>query len=544
MRIAAAMLALLPSLAFAQPRDTLTVGLVQFPPDMHPNITNTSVKEYVLVAGLRPMTGFDIAGKTICILCTELPSQANGRARPVKRADGSDGMEVTFTLKPDLVWGDGVAVTAKDFVFAFDVAKAFSVSPTVDRVEAVDAGTVRVHLKRVTYDFDRSAPRPIAEHVEGPIFRAAADPLDYGQKSAFNRKPETPGLWMGPFRISEFKPNEHVVLVPNEHWTGPKPYFKRITMRLIENTSALQANLLSGDVDTVGSGNLGLTLDQINQLAKTQTGKFDFHFIPSVASYEHLAVNLDNPLLADKRVRHALSMAIDRQTIVTRLFEGRFQAAGSFKHPSQFGWDPSIKPWFYDPAAAKALLAEAGFKPGADGILVSPKGERFSIDIITTSGNRTRELVQQVMQTAFKAIGVELVVKNEPARVMFGETLRKRNFKGLVLFQTDQPLDWVPYTVFHSDYIPTAENNWTGTNYMGLRSPAMNQALTDAWSELDVEKRRVQWKRILEIASDELPEINLYFPATAVVTPKWMTGIVNEERWGGVTNWIENWRAR
>jgi peptide/nickel transport system substrate-binding protein len=213
-------------------------------------------------------------------------------------------------------------------------------------------------------------------------------------------------------------------------------------MRLIDNTAALQANLLSGDIDMVAPGNLGLTLDQTIALSKTQAQKFDFFYQPAVTSYEHLTVQLDNPLLADRRVRQAMSMAVDRKTITARLFDNRQDPALSFVHPSQAAWDPSVKTWPYDPAAARALLAAAGFHAGADGILVSPAGQRFSVDIVTTAGNRTRELVEQVLQTEFRAVGIELVVKNVPARVMFGETLRKREFTGLVMFQADRR--WIP----------------------------------------------------------------------------------------------------
>jgi peptide/nickel transport system substrate-binding protein len=222
-------------------------------------------------------------------------------------------------------------------------------------------------------------------------------------------------------------------------------------MQLIENTAALQANLLSGDVDMVAPGNLGLTLDQVNALAKSQSARFDFSFQPAVSSYEHLAIRPDNPLLADKRVRQAMAMAIDRKTIVARLFENRVDPAYSFKYPSEFGWDPFVRTFGYDPQAAKALLAAAGFKPGPDGISVSPAGARFSIDIVSSAGNRTRELIEQVLQSEMKAIGIELVIRNEPARVMFGQSLRMRGFTGLVEYQSDQPLDYVPYYSLHSD---------------------------------------------------------------------------------------------
>ncbi len=536
--------AAIPASAQTTAHHTLTIGMVQFPPDMHPFITTTSIKDTILATGLRPMTGFSRDGQVICVLCTKVPSLANGAARLVQREDGSTGMEVDFTLRPDLFWGDGVPVKASDVAFAFMVARQFAPPQVVESATAIDALTVRYVLKSAIYDFDRQANPPLPEHIEGPILAAAKDPLDYGQKSAFNRRPEEPGLWNGPYRVAEFRPNEQVILTPNPYWKGQAPSFKKITMRLIENTSALQANLLSGDVDTVASGNLGLTLDQIIALGKTQAGRFDITFLPSVASYEHLAVQTENKLLADKRVRQAMAMAIDRKTIVTKLFDNRFEVANSFKHPSQFGWDNSVKTWPYDPKAARTLLAEAGFKPGPDGILLSPDGTKFSIDLVTTAGNRTRELVEQVIQTSMKAVGIDIVIKNEPARVMFGETLRRRSFTGLVLFQTDAPLDFVPYTYFSTAYIPQAGNNFAGLNYMGWSDPRMDAALTATRAELDATKRRALWKEILDVAADGVPEINLYFPAQGLITPKWMTGMVNEQRWGNVTLWVENWRPK
>ena len=155
-----------------------------------------------------------------------------------------------------------------------------------------------------------------------------------------------------------------------------------------------------------------------------------------------------------------------------------------------------------------------------------------------------RELVQQVLQTQYKAIGIEIVVKNEPARVMFGESLRKRSYKGAVMFMSDPPMDYVPIYVFHSEWIPTAANNWTGQNYMGFRSAGMDEALDAAWAELDPARRKALWKRILDIAAEEVPEVNLFFGAQAIVTPKWITGVVQPDRFGSPTTWIEDWTAR
>ncbi len=540
-----AALSLLATGAEAQTHDTITIGMSQFPPDMHPYITSTSVKLVILDAMNRPMTGMGSDGRPYCLLCTELPSLDNGEARVIKRPDGTDGMTVTYTLKNDLFWGDGVKLTARDVVFSFKVNAAFNPPPYIETVTADDDRHVTFTLRSPVFDYQRiGSALLLPEHIEGPIFDAASGPLDYGQKTAFNRQPDNPGLWFGPYKVESFRANDQVVMVPNPYWHGTQPWFKKITMRLIENTAALQANLLSGDLDTVQTSNMGITLDQVLTLTKTAADRYAFDFIPSLGSTEHLEVNLDNPLLADKRVRQAMSMAIDRKTIVARVFDNRYIPATSFLHPSQFGYDPTVKQWSYDPKAARAKLAEAGFKPGPDGILLSPTGQRFSIDLTTTAGNRTRELVEQVLQTEMKAIGIELIIKNQPARVMFGETLRRRQFTGLVEFDGGAGVDALPLSQLSSHYIPTAENGWSGTNYAGFSNKTMDDALAAARIELNPDKRRALWKPILQTFADELPEIPLYYAATAVITPKWLTGLYNPKTLNYYTMYAEDWHPK
>ncbi len=540
-----AALALLATGARAQSHDSIAIGMSQFPPDMHPYITSTSVKLVILDAMNRPMTGLGGDGRPFCLLCTELPTLDNGEARRTRRPDGSEGMIVTFTLKDDLFWADVVKLTARDVVFSFKVSDAFNPSQFIDTVTADDDRHVTFTLRSPIFDYQRIASQLLLpEHIEGPIFAAAAGPLDYGQKTEFNRHPENPGLWFGPYRLASFRANDQVVMTPNPWWKGRQPYFKTITMRLIENTASLEANLLSGDLDTVQTSNMGITLDQVLTLTRSAADRYDFDFMPSLGSIEHLEVDLDNPLLADRRVRQAMSMAIDRKTIVARLFDNRYTPAYSFLHPSQFGFDPSVTQWAYDPPAARALLAEAGFHPGPDGILLSPKGDRFSIDLTTTAGNRTRELVEQVLQTEMKAIGIELVIKNQPARVMFGETLRRRQFTGLVEFDGGAGVDALPLSQLSSHYIPTAENGWSGTNYAGFSNRTMDDALAAARTELDPDRRRALWKPILQTFADELPEIPLYYAATAVITPKWLAGLYNPKSLNYYTMYVEDWRPR
>jgi peptide/nickel transport system substrate-binding protein len=525
--------------ASAQAPERLTLGMTEFPSDMHPFISNLLVRNYLLAVSRRSVTRFDFSGLTVCQLCTEVPTVENGRAKVTKNADGTDGMEVRFTLRPGLKWGDNTPLTASDIAFGYEVEKAFQPPVSVTGVQVIDPQNYVVKMKSPRYDFNRLSPQPFPEHLEGAIFRAASDPLDYGKKSLFNRAPETPGLWNGPYLLTSFKSNESVTFVPNPLWDGVKPVFKSVTMRFIENTSALQANLLSGDIDMV----YGLTFDQALDLSKRRADKFDISFIPGIPT-TWIYVQTENPLLADKRVRQAILSGIDRKTLTERLFEGKQPVANSIISPVEISYNKDIKPWPYDPAKARALLAEAGFKPGPDGIMVKADGTRLSIDLLVSSGIRMVELIQQVVQSQLKQVGIEIVAKSEPVRVLLGETVRKRSFTGLTSFTWTPAPDAIPYFTYHSSRIPTAANSYGGTNYTGFRNARMDELLDAALAELDTAKRRVMFNEIQAIVMEELPQMPLYHVSNVFVSPKWMTGLTPPQSTALPTLWIEYWKGK
>jgi peptide/nickel transport system substrate-binding protein len=519
--------------------ETLTVGMTEFPSDMHPFISNLLIRNYLLAVSRRTVTRFDESGQTICQLCTEVPTLANGRAKTVALPDGSTGMEVRFTLRPGLKWADGMPLTTKDIAFGYEVEKAFNPPVSVTGIEVLDAQSYVVKMKTARYDFDRLSPTPIAEHVDGAVFRAATDPLDYGNKSAFNKAPATKGLWNGPYMLTDFKANESVTFVPNPYWDGEKPAFKTATFRFFPSTPAMQASLLAGDIDMV----YGLTLDQAIDLQKREAARFDISF-PVSLTVTFLYLNLDNPILADKRVRQAIVSAIDRATLVKKLYDDKVPVAHSILSPIEASYAGDLKHWDYDPARARALLAEAGYKPGPDGIMVKADGTRLSLDLLVSSGIRIVELVQQVIQSQLKGVGIEIVAKNEPVRVLLGETVRKRIFPGMTMFSWTPTPDGIPYFTYHSSRIPSAANSYGGTNYTGYRNPKMDALLDAGLAELDTPKRKAIFHDIQATIMDDLPQIPLYYGANVFLAPKWLTGLTPPRSVFLPTLWIESWRPK
>ncbi len=543
---AAVALLALPFAAPAQAKDDLVIGVAQFPSSLHPAIDAEVIKFYVLNFGIRPMTAFNPDWKNSCLLCAQLPTIENGLAKIEDKPGGGKGMAVTFKLKPDLKWGDGVPVTTKDLEFTWkvgrDPASGFSNGNPWNRYTAldiVDDHTAVAHLSSVDVHYNEMDIL-LPEHIEAPILAKAGNAAEYIKQTAYNRAPTTPGLWDGPFMITAYQSGVQVVLEPNPYWAGPKPGFKRIVIKLIENTAALQANLLSGDVDMVAGEGVGLTIDQVLALRKSYPDKFTYIFKPSL-TYEHIDLKVENPILADGRVRQALLSAIDRNQLVSRLFEGLQPVADSWVNPLDQNFTKDVPHYPYDPAKAKSLLAAAGWTPGADGICRNAKGDKLSLDFQTTAGNKLRELIQQVLQSQWKASCVEVVIKNEPPRTLFGETLKKRSFNGLVQYGWSSSVGSSPRRTLHSAQIPTAENNWGGANYIAFNNKQMDADIDRADSELDPVKQKAIWADMQKLYTQETYVLPLFFRAEPHVVPKWLKGYTPTGHGDMSMLWSENW---
>ena len=312
------------------------------------------------------------------------------------------------------------------------------------------------------------------------------------------------------------------MLVPNPYWTGPKPRFARITVRAIENTAALEANLLSGTIDMV-AGETGLPLDEAIAFDKRHGSSFNIVYKPGL-TFEHVDANLDNPTLADRRVREALLTGLDREAISRSLFGGRQAVADSFVEPLDAGFTDAVPHHPFDPAKAQQLLEDAGWKAQADGSRRNAEGKTLSLELMTTAGNRSRELVEQVLQSQWKKIGVDIRIKNEPARVMFGETVPHRRFE-LAMYAWISAPENAPRSIFRSDEVPTAANSYAGQNAPGYKSAEMDRIIDALEIELDKEKRKVLWAEAQSLYATDLPSLPLYFRSDTYILPKWLTGL-------------------
>ena len=532
-----------PPQSHAEQKDTLVIGMSQFPATLHPNIDSMLAQSYAMNLTLRPITAYDADWNLVCLVCTEIPTIENGGAVITDLGDGKQGIGVTYTLHPDATWGDGTPVSTKDVEHTIAVGKnpdagilGAEFYRRVLSVDVIDDKTFTLQMDRVDYKYNDLALYLVPEHIDRKAF---AEPAQYKNKNIYDNDTYNPGLYFGPYRITKVEPGAYIEFVRNETWFGSEPHFSKIIIRIIENTAALEANLLSGSIDYI-AGALGVTLDQAVAIQERHPDTYNYVFRPSLV-YEHIDLNLDNPILADLKVRQALLYAIDRQAISDQLFNGKQPVAHSFVSSLDSIHNKNINRFQYDPEKAAMLLDEAGWSTIKDGFRYNSDGEPLRIEFSTTAGSRIREAVQQVLQIQWQQVGIDVRISNQPPRVLFGDTLNKREFTGMVMFAWIVSPESTPRGILHSTEIPTDENNWVGSNYMGYNNPEMDKLIDDVEVTLDRTERLKLFARIQELYMHDLPVLPLYFRSTPLVVPKWLQGIQPTGNSSTTTLWVENW---
>lgn len=539
---------------FAAPSNTeLKIGISQEFETMNPLIMSMSASAYMYRLVGRSLVVMDANGKWVAQLAKEIPSLEKGSAKLVD-LNGKKHIVATWEIIDAAKWGDGKPVICQDFITAHKIA----IAPTVTvaekeqwtQVEKIDIDAK--NPKKCTFTYDKAKWDfyqlanffPVPTHLEKAVFdKYGSQKEGYEKNSNYVRNATNPGLYNGPYVISEVKLGSHVAFLPNKFFYGKQPHIQKIIVKLIPNTGTMEANLRSGTIDMISP--LGLDFDQALAFDKKAKGEglpYDVIFVPSV-TYEHIDLNLDNPILKDVRVRKALVLSINREDLVKALFEGKQEVAIHSVSPkdSWFTKDPKVVTFYpYSKRNAGKLLDEAGWKLGADGFRAKD-GKRLSLVFQTTAGNKTRELVQVYLQNQWKQEGIEVLIKNEPARVFFGDTMTHRKFGAMALFAWVSSPENSPRSNISTASIPTAKNSWSGQNFMGWSNPNIDKALDALDLEFNAKKRAELIATTLKYYTDEVPAIPLFYRSDISVVPKnlknyHMTGHQFYE-----TNDVENW---
>lgn len=542
------------SASLAAPNNSeLKIGISQEFENLNPIIMSMSASAYMYRMVGRTLVVLDADGKWVPQIAKEIPSIEKGTAKLVD-VGGKKKVVANWEIIEAAKWSDGKPVICEDFNTSLKIASAPTVSvgekeqwTQVEKIEADPKNPKKCTFtyEKAKWDFYQLAQfYPVPTHLEKDVFEKNKSQKEgYEKNSNYVRNATLKGLYNGPYMISEVKLGSHVTFVPNPYFYGSAPKIQKVIVKLIPNTGTMEANLRSGTIDMISV--LGLDFDQalaFEKKVKAESLPYMVHFVPSI-TYEHIDLNLDNAILKDVRVRKALVYAINREDLVKALFDGRQQAALHFVSPKDTWYtaDPKFAvPYRYSKREAGKLLDDAGWKMGADGNRTKD-GKKLSLTFMTTAGNKTRELVQQYLQNQWKQAGIEVLIKNEPARVFFGETARKRKFEGMALFAWVSSPENNPRSTLHSGAIPTPKNGWSGQNFMGWQNKEADKSMETLDLEFNAKKRTELVHDIIKQYTEDVPVLPLYYRADISVTPKSLKNYKMTGHQFYETNEIEKW---
>jgi peptide/nickel transport system substrate-binding protein len=402
-----------------------------------------------------------------------------------------DGMAYTFRLLHGVKFHDGTEFTADDVKYTYE----WYMNPAnhaiqannfkgVDSVQAADKYTVRVKMREPNAAF-------LAKGASAFIVPAAYHGK-IGEK-AYKSAP----IGTGAFRLKEWRPAEHTLVQAfDQHFRG-RPYLDFFRVDIVPEPSVRAIGLQTGQSD---SSVWPLLVEDNLRFAK------DPNFVTYVTittGVNHFPINNKRPFFADKRVRKALMFAINRQRLIDDIFKGTAALATSHLSPAfKTYFEPNVVAYPHDPAKAKTLLDEAGWKPGPDGIR-QKGGTRFSFTCTTIVGDQARRPEAEVAQQDLKAVGIEMKLAEAPVA-----TITEKMRKG----EMDASLFNWTYGGSLGDPDPslTLRSNG-GNNWSQYANPKVDSLIDAGLKEPDPKKRRPYYSEIQKIVADEAPFVYLMY---------------------------------
>jgi peptide/nickel transport system substrate-binding protein len=494
----------------APAKDTVVIGMAQ-EPDTLGEFSIMSAERVLRNALWASVAPFDEHWVRRPMLVEKIPSIKDGDWVVLP----NNKMQVTWKLKRGFTWHDGKPVTALDYRFTYGMLR-HPLTPTIRRfiLRKVDNVLVPTPDDPYTLVVQWNERWPFANvHPFGSggdvIYpRHALEPAYLKDPSKLKVHP----YWRapvanGPYRFVAWVPGSSITLEANERWPSGRPRVKRLVFQFILDSTVLQANVIAGSVDATEIGNF--SVDQMVDIER-RNPQVASHYTESMR-WERVDFNLDNEWLKDKRVRQALAYAIDREGMFQALFRGRQPVAHSWIAPKHPAYNPNVRKYAYDPVRARALLAEAGFTPGPDGILRDPRGTRVELVFMTTAGNAAREQVQQIVKEQLKQVGIEVRIDNRPASVFFSTVAPRRQFPHLAMYTSVFSPEDTAFDRFHSSQIPSEANNWEGNNRTGWRNAESDRLMEQIIGELDPARRDALLRQHQALVAEELPSLPLYF---------------------------------
>jgi peptide/nickel transport system substrate-binding protein len=363
----------------------------------------------------------------------------------------------------------------------------------------VDESTVRIVCK------EPFPALPIVLAFNIPIApRHLLEGQDLNTLDAFVQKP----VGTGPFRLKEAVKGSHVIVEANPDYVDGPPKLRAIAFKVVPDVNSVVAQLRTGELDlAVVTAAHKETLQAAPNLA------FKTSVLPSTF---FLALNNARWPFTELPVRQALMYGLNRELMVQRLLRGEAPVAAG-PYASAFGpyMNAELKPYPYDVARAKALLAEAGFKPGADGVLARD-GKRLAFGLMVDKGNPEREQIALYAQQSWKQLGADVKLETEEWSVFIrrGNRVPSGDYDARTGWRITSP-----------DPDKTAEYGTGGiNNHFAYTNPEVDALMAKARATVDEPARVAAYRKVQELIQRDVPLVWIYHQTEILAMSKRVRG--------------------
>lgn len=452
-----------------------------------------------------------------------------------------DSLTITFDLRNDVKWHDGKPFTAKDVAFTFhaimhpdytgprrtNFSDVAGVKEMDEKVKAIakDATDRDAQVQKIWEEFKQTGGfqakgdfsfevklakvfAPIMVNLSIGIIPEHLLKGTEGKKMAdsdFNQKP----VGTGAMKFVDWKKGDSITLENNSDYKWglfSKSFnMKTYIFKVVPDSNAAMAALENGEVDfaPIDADNW----DKFTKIPDLQT----FSYLGW--GYQYLGYNFHNEILKEKEVRQALTLAVDRDSIVKDLKRGHAQVAHTHGAPGRWDFNENVKKWSYDQAAAKKLLDDAGWKVGAGGIR-EKNGKKLKLTFTFSSGDKYLEQLSTVVQQSWKEIGVDVTLEG----IKFEAILDKLRQDTIQAFTLGWSLGVEPdaYAIWHTD----GGFNWV----IHYSNKEVDKLLEEGRAVLDTKKRAEIYAKMQSILAEEQPYTWIAFNNTLVGFSKRVKG--------------------
>ncbi|HXF61208.1 MAG TPA: peptide ABC transporter substrate-binding protein [Caldilineaceae bacterium] len=530
----------------ATPANTVVIVIPESPSTLNPYLSMAPIVRQVADAIAAPLATVDANGLFVPVLAAELPALDNGGV-------SADYRRITWKLRPNLKWSDGHPLTSADIRFTWEaVSHPDSGAVNLMGFELIEAIDTPDPLTAVVY-YREVNPAYLEQFMLGLLPRHAAGPPQEMLNWAWNRNP----VGAGPFLVREWIEGESITLARNPHYYLPgQPYLDQLIFKVTPDPAQQLAMMAQDEAQVhLWPQEPKAVYDQlVGEAAALQErpGQWNMalRFNLSRPDDDDPGPLPPHPILGDLRVRQAIAHAINYPVIFNNVNPGTAPATSPFA----YGWYHCDLPrlYRYHPARARALLDEAGWVEGPDGVRIAQgaryaeDGTRLTLRLEGYTDFQPLVDLEAALVEQLAAVGIEVTVQNHDFQVIFGSysdgAPRKLGNFDLLLY--DASLGVEPqaavFNSFHSSSIPTPENA-AGGNYMRWVNAEADAAIEAAGRTVDLAERRAAYCTLAELIAHDLPQLHFYLFTEGYGASNRLSGY-QVNIWGSLTWDVQNWK--